>query len=148
MIISSSCIRRAARFRQAAICATLAIPGLAHAQEGAIGIELNKVEETEEGCRTLFVFENRSGHELNRFSVDLILFDPEGIFSRQLMLDMAPLYDQKKSVASFLLDPAGCEKIGSILVNDIPHCENGTGTILDCVDLLEVRSRSDIPLEK
>ena len=148
MTFSSSCIRRAARFLQAAALATTTIPGLAHAEEGAIGIELNKVEDTEEGCRTLFVFENRSGHELNRFRVDLILFDPDGVFSRQLMLDMAPLYDEKKSVASFLLDPAGCARIGSILVNDIPHCENGSGTSLDCVGLLEVSSKSDIPLEK
>ncbi|MDX1540062.1 MAG: Tat pathway signal sequence domain protein [Geminicoccaceae bacterium] len=148
MIFSSSCTRRAARLIAAATVASVAPSGAGLAQEGAIGIELNKVEDTEEGCRTLFVFENRTGHELNRFRVDLILFDDEGVFSRQLMLDMAPLYDEKKSVASFLLEPAGCGQIGSILVNDIPQCENGTGTDLDCVDLLEVSSRSDIPLEK
>lgn len=148
MTLSSSCIRWVARLRQAGLILSIAVPGVALAEDGAIGIELNKVEDTDQGCRTLFVFENRTGHELNRFRVDLVLFDEKGVFSRQLMLDMAPLYDEKKSVASFLLDPAGCGEIGSILVNDIPQCENGTGASLDCVDLLKVSSRSDIPLEK
>ena len=40
-------------------------------------IELNKLEDTDEGCRSLFVFDNATGHELNRFQVDLILFDRE-----------------------------------------------------------------------
>ena len=147
MIVPSACWR-AVGFAQAALIATSTIPGLTLAEERSIGIELNKVEDTEEGCRTLFVFENRTGHALNRFRVDLILFDDRGVFSKQLMLDMAPLYEDKKSVASFLLEPDGCDEIGSILVNDIPHCENGSGAALDCVGLLEVSSLSDIPLEK
>jgi hypothetical protein len=131
-----------------AVPALLATALPASAAEDGIAIELNKVEDTGEGCRTLFVFENRTDHELSSFRVDLILFDPKGVFSRQLMLDMAPLYADKKSVASFVLDEDGCADIGSILVNDIPACANGIGAELDCVTLLDVRSRSDIPLEK
>ena len=111
-------------------------------------IELNKLENTDEGCRSLFVFDNATGHELNPFRVDLILFDQEGVYAKQLLLDMAPLYEDKKILASFLLAEEPCDAIGSILVNDLPRCENGSGTELDCVKLLEVRSRSDIPLEK
>lgn len=147
MSSSSSSPRWAASFLAAALSA-VAVAHPVVAAEPEIAIELNKVEDTAEGCRTLFVFDNRSGHELSRFQVDLILFDGDGVFSRQLMLDMAPLYDDKKSVASFLLDATGCATIGSILVNDIPACVNGSGTELDCVELLEVRSRSAIPLEK
>lgn len=120
----------------------------ASAAEERIAIELNKVEETDEGCRTLFVFENRTDHQLSSFRVDLILFDPKGVFARQLILDMAPLHADKKSVASFVLDEDGCGDIGSILINDIPACANGTGIELDCLGLLSVGSRSAIPLEK
>lgn len=116
--------------------------------EARIGIELNKLETTEEGCRSLFIFENMTDHQLNRFQVDLILFDSEGVFARQLLLDMAPLYVDKKTVASFLLNQQGCAEIGSILVNDIPTCENGSGDSLDCVTMLEVHSKSEVPLEK
>src|SRR5687767_10888681 len=103
------------------------------AAEAELLIELNKLEDTDEGCRSLFVFDNATGHELNRFQVDLILFDQEGVYARQVMLDMAPLSQDKKIVASFLLPDQQCDAIGSILVNDLPQCEDGAGAQLDCV---------------
>ena len=118
------------------------------AAEGELLIELNKLEDTDQGCRSLFVFDNATGHELNRFQVDLILFDQEGVYAKQVMLDMAPLSEDKKVLASFLLPDHECGTIGSILVNDLPQCEDGAGAEVDCVKLLEVRSRTDTPLEK
>ena len=61
---------------------------------------------------------------------------------------MAPLSDDKKVLASFLLAEQKWSSIGSILVNGLPMCENGAGAQLDCVKLLEVRSRTDTALEK
>ena len=88
------------RPKAAALCAALGFlvvaPPLA-AAESELLIELNKLEDTDEGCRSLFVFDNATGHELNRFQVDLILFDQEGVYARQVMLDMAPLSEDKKS---------------------------------------------------
>ena len=140
------------RRRQAwAICATFGLAALAQplvAAEAELLIELNKLEDTEQGCRSLFLFDNATGHELNRFRVDLILFDQDGVYAKQLLLDMAPLYEDKKVLASFLLAEEPCAAIGSILVNDLPWCENGSGAELDCVPLLKVESRTDVPLEK
>ena len=118
------------------------------ADDGAIAIELNKIEQTEEGCRPLFLFDNRSGHQLNVFQVELALFDVKGVFSQQVLLDMAPLYKDKKVVASFLMSDLSCDEIGSILVNGLPSCINSGGADLDCLGLLDVTSRSSIPLEK
>lgn len=118
------------------------------AADGQLMIELNKLEDTEDGCRSLFVFDNATGHELHRFQVDLILFDQEGVYDKQLLLDMAPLAEDKKILTSFLLAAEPCASIGSILVNDLPSCENGAGAKVDCLPLLEVQSRTGIPLEK
>ncbi|MGH6899109.1 MAG: Tat pathway signal sequence domain protein [Geminicoccaceae bacterium] len=131
----------------AAFGVAFAVPPLL-AAEGQLTIELNKLEDTEEGCRSLFVVDNETGHELHRFRLDLILFDPEGVYAKQLLLDLAPLYEDKKVVASFLLAEDPCASLGSILINDVPWCENGAGATIDCVKQLEVRSRSDVPLEK
>jgi len=87
------------------------------ASDGSIGIELNKTEETEQGCRPLFLFDNRTDHQLNKFQIELALFDGDGVYSRQVLLDMAPLYKDKKVVASFLMKDLSCSDIGSILVN-------------------------------
>jgi hypothetical protein len=125
----------------------LSLPAPA-AEGGDLKIELNKLDDTQEGCRSVFVFDNRTGHELERFRVDLILFDPKGVYSKQLLLDMAPLYQDKKTVASFLLGDQSCDQIGSILVNDVPWCEDGAGTSLECVKMLDVRSLTKVPLQK
>ena len=120
-----------------------------HAQEdGALTIELNKMEDTAQGCLSSFLFDNRTGHQLSRFQIDLVVFDPDGIAAKQMLLDMAPLYQDKKTLASFLLDETACDKIGSILVNSVPRCENGSGNEVGCIDLLEVSSRSQVPLER
>jgi hypothetical protein len=116
--------------------------------DGALAIELNKLESTEQGCRSSFLVDNQTGHQLSRFQLDLVLFDPDGVAAKQVVLDMAPLYADKKLLTSFLLDAASCDKIGSILINSVPMCENGAGNAVDCVGLLEVRSRSEVPLEK
>ena len=140
------------RRRQAwTVCATFGLAVLAQplvAAEAELLIELNKLEDTEQGCRSLFLFDNATGHELNRFRVDLILFNQEGVYAKQLLLDMAPLYEDKKVLASFLLAEEPCASIGSILVNDLPWCENGSGAEVDCVPLLKVESRTEVPLEK
>jgi len=96
----------------AAFAAVVTAPPLG-ATEGRLGIELNKLEDTEEGCRSLFVFDNATGHELNRFRVDLILFDRKGVYAKQLLLDMAPLYEDKKVLASFLLADDPCDWHGA-----------------------------------
>jgi hypothetical protein len=134
-----------------AVCAALGLLVLAQplvADEPELRIELNKLEDTDQGCRSLFLVDNGTGHELNRFRIDLILFDQQGVYAKQLLLDMAPLNDDKKVLASFLLAEQPCSSIGSILVNGLPQCEDGAGAQLDCVPLLKVGSRTDVPLEK
>ncbi len=121
----------------------------AHAQvKGSLSIELNKMEDTAQGCMSSFLFDNRTGHQLNRFQIDLVFFDADEVAAKQLLLDMAPLYADKKMLASLLLDDTACNKIGSVLVNRVPVCEDGSGVDIGCVDLLEVSSRSRVPLER
>jgi hypothetical protein len=142
------------RASRGVLALALALAGLpllilpAAAAAGDLKIELNKLDDTAQGCRSVFVFDNHTGHELDRFRIDLILFDPKGVYSKQLLLDMAPLYADKKTVASFLLDDQPCGDIGSILVNDVPWCEDGSGTSLECVKMLDVSSLTKVPLQK
>ncbi|MGI9502678.1 MAG: Tat pathway signal sequence domain protein [Geminicoccaceae bacterium] len=137
-----------ARWLFLSMLAVLSAVSSAMAADGVISIELNKVDDTEQGCRPLFLFDNRSGHQLNKFQVELVLFDDKGVYSRQVLMDMAPLYEDKKIVASFLINEIACDEIGSMLVNALPSCANTTGADLNCIGLLEVSSKSSIPLEK
>jgi hypothetical protein len=139
----------------ALLAGVIALPApAARAQEAApanaagLTIELNKLEQTEQGCRPVFLFANRTGHGLNRLQLDLVLFDPAGIYRQQVLLDMAPMPDDKQMLASFLLDSFACDEIGRILVNNVPQCQDGAGAAIDCLPLLHVTSKSAVPLEK
>jgi hypothetical protein len=119
----------------------------AEAQDG-LTIELNKVEDFEGGCMASFVFQNNLGVTLDRFNLDLFLFDAKGVIMRRVTIDMAPLPNGKTRVAQFHLYNGPCADLGQVLVNDIPQCRAETGEPVDCLAGLKVSSRSAIALAK
>ncbi len=135
-------------FVAAALIAT-GLSGAASAAEPGLDIELNKAEENGGSCLASFVVRNRLGHTLDRFSMDLYVFDRDGVIARQVVLDLAPLRGDKTTVAHFYLIKRPCGEISRILINDIPSCRSeGTGETLDCLDGLTVSSRSKIEMVK
>ncbi len=128
-----------------AIAAGLGVP--APAGEPGLEIELNKVEDNGGACLASFVVQNGLGHTLDRFSMDLYVFDRDGVIARQVLLDLAPLRGNKTTVARFSLIQRPCGEISRILVNDIPSCRSeGTGETLDCLAGLSVSSRGLIEM--
>ena len=123
-------------------------PPPALAQSSGLSIELNKAEDVDGGCVASFVFQNNLGATLDRFNLDLFLFDPEGVIVRRVTIDMAPLLDGKTRVAQFDLRAGACGAVSRILVNDIPLCRAETGEPVDCLAGLAVSSRSAISLTK
>ena len=129
----------------------LVLPGAPASAAGpGIAIELNKAEDTaDSACLAAFVLRNDMASPLDRFSLDLFVFDSEGIIVRQLVLDLAPLRMEKTTVVRFPLLAQPCATIGRVLVNDIPSCRSAdTGEDLDCLSVLEVTSRDRIGLTK
>ena len=127
------------------IAAGLGVP--APAGEPGLEIELNKVEDNSGSCLASFVVRNRLGHTLDRFSMDLYVFDRDGVIARQVLLDLAPLRGDKTTVARFSLIKRPCGEISRILINDIPSCRSeGTGETLDCLAGLTVTSRGPIEM--
>jgi hypothetical protein len=125
------------------------LAGPAPASAAGLSIELNKVEDNGGSCLASFVVQNGLGHTLDRFSLDLYVFDSEGVIARQVLLDMAPLRDDKTTVARFSLIQRPCGEVGRILVNNVPSCRSeGTGEELDCLAGLTVSSRSPVEMVK
>jgi hypothetical protein len=119
----------------------------ARAQDG-LAIELNKVEDFDGGCMASFLFQNNLGATLDRFNLDLFLFDAEGVIVRRVTIDMAPLPNGKTRVAQFHLYGGPCGDLSRVLVNDFPQCRAEDGAPVDCLAGLEVSSRSAIELTK
>jgi hypothetical protein len=123
--------------------------GAASAAEPGLDIELNKAEDGDDACVASFVVRNAMGHTLDRFSMDLYVFDNDGVIARQVLLDLAPLRGNKITVARFNLIARSCGEVSRILINDIPSCRSaGSGDTLDCLAALTVSSRASIEMVK
>jgi hypothetical protein len=130
------------------VSATVLAPPLASAQSSGLSIELNKAEDFDGSCVASFVFQNNLGATLDRFNLDLFLFDSQGVIVRRVTIDLAPLLDGKTRVAQFHLHSGACAEVSRILVNDIPQCRAESGESVNCLAGLAVSSRSAIALTK
>jgi hypothetical protein len=126
---------------------------VAVAAEPGLDIELNKTEDGGGSCVASLVIRNAMGQSLDRFSMDLYVFDGDGVIARQVLLDLAPLKGAqggaKTTVARFNLIATPCAEVSRVLVNDIPSCRGeASGETLDCLGGLTVSSRGRIEMVK
>lgn len=131
----------------ALVSTSLVAPPAAPAGLG-LHVELNKVEDVDESCHGLFVIRNGLGHTLDRFSMELILFGRDGAIMQSILVKMAPLPDDKTTVARFVLSEGRCADLGRVLINKFPACTSRTGEKVDCLSGLAVSSRSGLEFFK
>ena len=118
------------------------------AQDGALAVELNKLEAEGQGCRAYFVITNKSDTAYQALKLDLVLFRPDGVIGRRFAVDLAPLQGNKRSVKLFDIDGTACDQVGSFLVNDVMECKSEAGPIPDCMKGLSVSTLTNVQLTK
>ena len=135
-----------------------AAPAAAPAAAAPITLDLNKLEPlpgSSPGCRAYLVVNNPDATPIPKLTIDVILFNTEGVIARRLALDLAPLAPRKTSVRLFDLTGLPCDGIGQVLVNDVLSCETGEGSGKPaevqrqiCLDRLSPSSRAKAKLTK
>lgn len=113
-----------------------------------VAIELNKLEATDKGCRVYVVVNNAGEAAYQAYKVDLVLFQPDGIIGKRLALDLAPIRAAKRSVKLFDFDGVPCDRIGSVLINDLLDCRTDAGPQADCLAGLTLSSLTNVKLSK
>jgi hypothetical protein len=140
------------RFVSAALSLALAaMAAAANAQAveaPPLGLELNKLEPADNGCRMLMVVDNRTGSALSVIKLDLVFFQPDGVINKRIVLDLAPVRAGKRGVKAFDLEKVKCDGIGSILINDVLDCRADNGPAVDCLGRLHTKSLSNVELSK
>lgn len=133
------------------LCASLMIcvPLLARAETGPLRVELNKVENIEEGgCRAFFLFRNHTGKSFSGFEMSLAILDETGVIDRLLSVDAAPLPVQRTTLKLFEIPEISCGNISEVLLHDVTRCQPQNEAEMDCFTILDLGSRSPIQLVK
>lgn len=135
----------------ATVCGALVAlgsPASSRAQDSPLGIELNKTEEVDGACHATFVIYSRLEAPLDRFSMDVYIFDKEGVISRRTLLEMAPIRPNKTNIATFPLIDQPCASIGHLVLNDTPSCRLSTGEDANCYDELRLWTKGAIDIRR
>lgn len=111
-------------------------------------LELNKLEDRQDACRAYLVFENRTADSFESLKLDLMVFGSDGVIARHLVLEAAPLRQDKTTVKLFDIAGLACAAIDRILINDVTTCHGTTGPQRDCVARLLPTSRTSVGLVK
>jgi hypothetical protein len=131
-----------------ALAATLA--GLpAAAQDGQLGVQMNKFEEVEGGgCRAFFLFRNQTGKTFEAFEMSLAILDANGVIDRLLSIDAAPLAAGRTTLKLFEIPELGCAQISEVLLHEVPACRPQNEPEMDCFPILTLDSKTPAKLVK
>jgi hypothetical protein len=135
-------------FAAAVMLASLASATSASAQDARIGIELNKLEPVETGCRSYIVVRNPAEQTFTAFNMEVLVFDTDGVIQNRIAMDLAPIRPNKTSVLIISLSGIQCDRIGEVLVNSFLDCERGDERLGDCLARIDLSSRTDARLFK
>jgi hypothetical protein len=94
------------------------------------------------------VVNNPSESTYQSFKIDLVLFQTDGVIGRRFSIDLAPLRPKKKSVKLFEIDGIQCDKIGSLLINDVMDCRAEAGPVSGCLESLKTSTLTNVQLSK
>lgn len=131
----------------AIVLASIAPYGLAHAQDTNLTVELNKFEEVDGGgCRTFFLFRNKTGKSFEQFEMSLAILDTGGIIDRLLTIDASPLPVARTTLKLFEVPETACANISEILLHAIEQCKPQNEDPMDCWPIIDLVSRTDAPL--
>lgn len=116
--------------------------------DGRLTVELNKTEDVDAGCRSYFLFRNRTEKTLAGFEMSLAILTADGVIDRLLTIDAAPLPAARTTLKLFEIPEIGCAEIGEILLHDIASCQPQNEAEIDCFGIIELTSRASAPLVK
>ncbi len=123
------------RLALAVFLAALSTPAMA---DDALKLELNTVKSAEGRCQLSYLIENKAAQAIESFKLDLVILGVDNTMQRRMVIDIAPLRAAKTMFRVYETDP-DCEKIGSVLVNDVQACAPGDRST--CLDRMVLSSK-------
>jgi hypothetical protein len=131
-------------FRAALAAALIAVTAApAFGADGKIAVELNDLQQAENGCRAVFVLNNGLAEPLDQLAMRVVAFDKDEHASLFLTLDVGALPVGKTRVLRFDLGAdLACDKIGRLVLDDVTACKGGAYDPAKCLAAVTLTSRA------
>lgn len=111
-------------------------------------IELNRLEQSGDACRTYMVVDNSRGTALKSLKIDIFAFDTEGVAQKRVAVELGPVAEKKTMVRLFDLAGLSCPKVGRVLLNDVLACEGADATREACLERIETASKTPATFDR
>jgi hypothetical protein len=116
----------------------------ASAADGAITLELNKLESRKDACRVYMVFTNGTEQQLDSFKPELVLFAKDGVIAARLVVKGGPLPAGKTKVKLFDIGTTNCAGAGRLLLNGLAACTSAGKAVSGCLGRVKTTSRNAV----
>lgn len=108
-----------------------------------ITIELNKLEQTGNACRSYFVVNNSAAVPLKELRLAVYLFDRTGVILRLVALTFSDVRASRSKVVMFDIPEVPCNNLSRLVVNDITACASASGAPLPACSSIATRTRTE-----
>ena len=120
----------------------------AAAEAGKIAVEFNDLQQSEAGCRAVFVLNNGLDKPLDKVTLRVVAFDGENHAKLFLSLDVGALPIGKTRVLRFDLGPdLACKDVSRIVLDDVTSCEGAEMAPPACLAAISLSSRAGAPFD-
>ena len=109
-----------------------------------IGIGLNRLVPSENGCAATFVIENPGETMIETYLIEAVIFDSENRVDRLTLFDFGSIPVGVRRVREFAVPSLECSRIGAILINGVSECAPASAV---CDAPPHLSSRIDVGLE-
>lgn len=134
--------------RLAFLAALLAATAAEAAEPGKITVEFNDLQQTETGCRAVFLLNNGLGKPLDKMTLRVVAFDGKDHATLFLSLDVGPLPIGKTRVLRFDLgEKVGCGDVSRIVLDDVTACTGAAVTPADCLAAVALSSKAGVKFD-
>ena len=118
------------------------------AETGKIGVELNDLQQTDVGCRAVFVLNNGFGKPLQKVTFSVVTFDAKQHATLFVSLDVGSLPVGKTRVLRFSLGKdVACANISRLVLDDVTNCEGNGVTPAECLGAVSLSTRTAAPFD-
>jgi hypothetical protein len=119
----------------------LALPTPSIAEGGKITAEFNDLQQTDAGCRAVFVLNNGLDKALGKVTLRVVAFNKDKQAKLFLSLDVGNLPVGKTRVLRFDLgDGLACKDVGRLVLDDVTSCEGAEIGPPECLAALALSS--------